>query len=115
MGHGFISSRTPEGIPNRCPVCGSDVCIEPSLLCGDAPCPRCGTLLWFLNLADKSIVVERESSEAMRQRVTRLIAEQLGVEPESLGPDVQFVNDLGADSLDMVDLVMELEEEFDLP
>ena len=41
------SSRTPEGEPNRCPVCGKDLQIEPSRPPGDAPCPHCGTLLWF--------------------------------------------------------------------
>jgi serine/threonine protein kinase len=44
-----ISSRTPEGLPNRCPVCGADVRVEPSNLAGDAPCPQCGHLLWFVN------------------------------------------------------------------
>ena len=42
-----ISSRTPEGMPNHCPVCGADLKIEPSHPPGDAPCPRCGHLLWF--------------------------------------------------------------------
>lgn len=42
-----ISSRTPEGTPNRCPVCGDRLKIEPSNPAGDAPCPRCGHLLWF--------------------------------------------------------------------
>lgn len=42
-----ISSRTPEGAPNRCPVCGSSFCVEPSTPPGDAPCPRCGSLAWF--------------------------------------------------------------------
>lgn len=42
-----ISSRTPEGEPNRCPVCGKAVRIEPSRPPGDAPCPHCGHLLWF--------------------------------------------------------------------
>ncbi|MGA2031540.1 MAG: hypothetical protein ABSG68_04735 [Thermoguttaceae bacterium] len=55
------SSRTPEGWPNRCPVCGKDVCIEPSTPPGDAPCPHCGHLLWF----DPSI---REGAEARRGR-----------------------------------------------
>jgi hypothetical protein len=41
------SSRTPEGEPNRCPVCGKEVHIEPSRPPGDAPCPHCGCLLWF--------------------------------------------------------------------
>ena len=42
-----ISSRTPEGRPDRCPVCGSAIEIEPSDPAGDAPCPNCGHLLWF--------------------------------------------------------------------
>lgn len=42
-----VSSRTPEGVPNRCPVCGKAVVVEPSDPARDAPCPHCGHLLWF--------------------------------------------------------------------
>jgi hypothetical protein len=42
-----ISSRTPEGDPNRCVICGYDCRLEPSWPARDAPCPRCGHLLWF--------------------------------------------------------------------
>jgi anti-anti-sigma factor len=42
-----IRSQTPEGQPNRCHVCGSEVKIKPSDPAGDAPCLRCGHLLWF--------------------------------------------------------------------
>jgi hypothetical protein len=42
-----ISSRTPEGARNRCPICGKAVKIAPSRPFGDAPCPNCGCLLWF--------------------------------------------------------------------
>ncbi|MGA2255885.1 MAG: hypothetical protein ABSG53_14660 [Thermoguttaceae bacterium] len=41
------TTRTPEGEPNRCPVCGKRLQIEPSRPPGDAPCPHCGSLLWF--------------------------------------------------------------------
>ena len=41
------SSRTPEGEPNECPICGHAVQIAPSRPPGDAPCPHCGHLLWF--------------------------------------------------------------------
>jgi len=41
------SSRTPEGLPNRCPICGKEIAIDPSMPAGDAPCPHCGHLLWF--------------------------------------------------------------------
>lgn len=49
-----ISSRTPEGSPYRCPVCGHTFCLEPSTPPGDAPCPHCGSLAWFGELALKS-------------------------------------------------------------
>ena len=41
------SSRTPEGEPNRCPLCGKRLRLEPSEPSRDAPCPFCGCLLWF--------------------------------------------------------------------
>lgn len=46
-------------------------------------------------------------------RVKNIIVEQLGVNPSEVTPQAHFVNDLGADSLDTVELVMALEEEFD--
>ncbi len=53
-----ISSRTPEGRPGHCPVCGSHVRIEPSDPAGDAPCPRCGHLLWLArqDLGDVQVI-----------------------------------------------------------
>lgn len=45
-------------------------------------------------------------------RVKEIIVEQLGVDPVEVTPNASFVNDLGADSLDTVELVMALEEEF---
>ena len=47
-------------------------------------------------------------------RVKKIIAEQLGVEESQVTSEKAFVADLGADSLDTVELVMELEEEFDI-
>ncbi len=49
---------------------------------------------------------------AIEERVKKIIAEQLGVEDEEVNPESRFVEDLGADSLDTVELVMALEEEF---
>lgn len=48
------------------------------------------------------------------ERVKELVVEQLGVEPEEVTDEASFVEDLGADSLDIVELVMAFEEEFDL-
>ena len=47
------------------------------------------------------------------ERVTKLVCEQLGVKEEKVTSEASFVEDLGADSLDTVELVMALEEEFE--
>ncbi len=51
---------------------------------------------------------------AVEERVKKIIAEQLGVEEDDVVSDAKFVEDLGADSLDTVELVMALEEEFEI-
>jgi acyl carrier protein len=88
-----ISSRTPEGDPHFCAICGSLVVTEPSQPLGDSVCPRCGALL--LQYRDG-------------------LAATIGIEKDELHLDTSFVNDLGMDSLDTVELVMSLEEEFDI-
>ena len=52
--------------------------------------------------------------ENIEQRVKKIVAEQLGVNEAEVKNDSSFVDDLGADSLDTVELVMALEEEFNL-
>jgi len=47
-------------------------------------------------------------------RVKEIICEQLGVSAEEVTPQASFIEDLGADSLDLVELVMALEEEYDM-
>lgn len=47
-----------------------------------------------------------------QEKITEIIVEQLGVKPEEVTPEASFIDDLGADSLDTVELVMALEEEF---
>ena len=49
----------------------------------------------------------------IEDRVKKIVVEQLGVAEDQVTPDASFVDDLGADSLDTVELVMALEEEFD--
>ena len=51
---------------------------------------------------------------SIEERVKKIIVEQLGVKEEDVKPEASFVEDLGADSLDTVELVMALEEEFDI-
>ncbi len=56
-------------------------------------------------------------AESIESRVKEIIVNELGVEAEKVTPDASFVEDLGADSLDTVELVMAFEEEFgiDIP
>ncbi|MDV2503310.1 MAG: acyl carrier protein [bacterium] len=50
----------------------------------------------------------------LEKRVKEIIVEQLGVEDEQVTPEASFIDDLGADSLDTVELIMAIEEEFDV-
>ncbi len=50
--------------------------------------------------------------ENIEEKVKEIIADRLGVDPDEVTPEASFVEDLGADSLDTVELVMALEEEF---
>jgi acyl carrier protein len=54
-----------------------------------------------------------DSRSAVEGKVREIVCEQLGVSDEEVTPDASFVEDLGADSLDLVELVMALEEEYD--
>src|SRR5438105_4042397 len=85
-----IASRTAEGLPNRCPVCGNALVIEPSTPPGDVPCPNCAPLLlWFQNhLADRFVLA--------RDHIT-------------LNANLR---ENGADSLDLAELMMEMQDEF---
>ncbi len=76
-----ISSRTPEGLPHHCPICGQESALEPSFPGGDSTCPSCGHLLWWFR-------------------------DRLGFWTGLLP------SDLSLDSLDLVELMMELEEQF---
>jgi acyl carrier protein len=50
----------------------------------------------------------------IQDKVIEIVCDQLGVSKDKVTPETSFVNDLGADSLDTVELVMEFEEEFDI-
>lgn len=86
-----ISSRTPEGEPHVCPVCGNAAAVEPSYPGGDSCCPSCGHLLWWFH-----------------DRLSR----ETGIASEQVTLSSTFADDIGADSLELVELIMELEEEF---
>jgi acyl carrier protein len=53
-------------------------------------------------------------SHDIEQRIIEIIAEQLGMDIEEIQPECTYVEDLGADSLDIVELIMAIEEEFEI-
>jgi len=70
---------------------------------------------WHRGQSPAHILVNRKGNlmETVEQRVKKIVAEQLGVNEGDIKPESTFVDDLGADSLDTVELVMALEEEFE--
>jgi acyl carrier protein len=56
----------------------------------------------------------REDFMSIEDKVKKIIAEKLSVDIEEIVPEASFVDDLGADSLDLVELIMSMEEEFDI-
>jgi len=88
-----VSSRTPEGEPHLCSICGAIVVTDPADPLGNSVCPRCGT--WLASL-------------------TGSLGSRLGSQIDRLDIHASLGRGLGVDSLDVVELVMELEEEFDV-
>jgi acyl carrier protein len=64
-------------------------------------------------VCDKRINGDFKKMSSIEDRVTKIVVEQLGVTEDEIKPAASFVDDLGADSLDTVELVMALEEEFE--
>ncbi len=110
----FISSRTPEGEPNRCPLCGASICLEPSQPAGDAPCPNCGVLLWFIKTLEGARYYDYEVIAPLRERIAKVLCDNLGVSKSELSDMTLVGTELGLDSLDLVELIMELEDDFDV-
>ncbi|MFT7668341.1 MAG: acyl carrier protein [Planctomycetota bacterium] len=54
------------------------------------------------------------SDSSINDRVIRIVCDQMGAQADKITPETSFINDLGADSLDTVELVMELEDEFEV-
>ncbi len=54
------------------------------------------------------------SEEEIREKVVKIVSEQMGVDKAEISMETSFVNDLNADSLDTVELVMEFEDQFEL-
>jgi len=60
------------------------------------------------------VSVDEMDAQAIEQKVIEIISEQVGVDKAEITRETSFINDLNADSLDTVELVMEFEDEFDM-
>jgi acyl carrier protein len=60
------------------------------------------------------VSVDEIDAQAIESKVIEIISEQMGVDRSEITRDTSFINDLNADSLDTVELVMEFEDEFDM-
>ena len=58
--------------------------------------------------------MEVNDMASVDERVKEIIAEQLGLEKDDIQPEASFIDDLGADSLDIVEMIMTIEDEFDV-
>jgi HptB-dependent secretion and biofilm anti anti-sigma factor len=76
-----ISSRTPDGQPNRCHVCGSELKIEPSDPACDAPCPRCGHLLWFTWEDKGDVEVMKPTEKVLTTEALDAFLDSVAVKP----------------------------------
>src|SRR5262249_45236480 len=65
-------------------------------------------------LREGAVARRMDMAASVEQRVKEIICEQLGVSEDQVTPQASFIEDLGADSLDIVELVMALEEEYDM-
>jgi acyl carrier protein len=65
-------------------------------------------------MIDKVKENKEATQMAVSEKIKSIIAEQLGVKAEEVTPQASFIDDLGADSLDTVELIMALEEEFNV-
>ena len=80
------------------------------------------TNIWGYNITNmkniakefKEVNLKAMSSEEVFDKVKEIIVEQLGVAENAVTSEASFIDDLGADSLDIVELIMALEEEFDI-
>jgi anti-anti-sigma regulatory factor len=77
----IISSRTPEGLPTRCPVCGLAPQVEPSDPAGAAPCPRCGHLLWFTWEDGGGVQVIKAKGERLDEKALDRLIESVTIRP----------------------------------
>jgi len=78
------ATRTPEVDDTRCPICGREFTLEPSVPPGDAPCPNCGCLVWF-EIENAKPIVPRQSISNKRLQINAIVCEIAALSSSELG------------------------------
>ncbi len=97
---------------NTCPLCNCDVHVEGNSLFGEQACAGCGKKLWFLTAAHEARFFDYETSGELRDKACGFIAERFEIDREKLTPNV--LDEMDVDSLEALEMLMELEEELGL-
>ena len=114
--------RLPKGTSNRCPRCRRFFrCKRPASV-GSLNCPQCGARLWYRPNSGRLLGIETirpgalffdaQDMERERERIIEAIAKHSNLSPEYVRSKIALEDLLGTDSVDIVELVMELEDEF---
>jgi acyl carrier protein len=107
-----ISSATAQGVPHRCPLCDTQIAIPPSQRPGDTPCPHCGNLLWFIRTPTGVLFYASKAIAPLREKIIDIIRQTLVANTGHIRPSTSLIEDLRADSLDLVELAMNFEDAF---
>ena len=102
-----------DGELNCCPACGESALADLGLQFGDMNCTNCGRRLFFIKVGRMAKFFAYPQAKGLREGLIAAVARVLNINESKITPETSFVDDLGADSLDMVELIMELEEEGD--
>ena len=96
---------TRQGVPARCPACAAVICMEPARPVGEAPCPYCGRMLWFVYLPERVLYYTvEEVSRRKRDKIVEVFS------PRVTKDDRGFWTGLHMDSLDYAELVLDMED-----
>jgi acyl carrier protein len=98
---------------NQCPACAGDLKLQLTAPLGDVACPHCGHSLWYVSLRSATRFFRPGEAETVQERLATIVAQQLGVSRDRVRADWTSLNELGADSLEVIEILILLEEEFD--
>lgn len=103
-----------EGEGGACPKCKAKLSGDPLMFAGSVACTQCETGLWFLKLGIDDLFYVTADTADYRSHVMQVIGEKLNYPPDQIMDNQSLSTDIDYDSLEMIELAMELEEELGL-